>query len=209
MSDPVWYENFQILVDKNRVFEFWPGNDMSYTEKINASTRFLIYAGIGNSLIKNDIFPLLVSLILVALMATLVKKNLVRKKKRNHIRKHLNPEQTVKIESNCRKPTENNPFANVLMTDYANPNLPEACAYEDVKGQTWGTYFANFKQNEYDIYNKEHSQRQFYTMPVSTIPNDQNGFASWLFANNDTCKSNPAKCNPIHQSSGGGGGSFS
>ena len=205
MTDPIWYENFKILMDKDRLLEFWPGKDMTYSEKINASTRFLIYAGFGNSLIKNDVFPLLVSLILVALMATLVKKDILKKKKRNHIKKHLNPQQTVKIENNCRRPTENNPFANVLLTDFSNPDMPEACPYDDVKHERHGLYFSNLKQNEYDIYDNQHSQRQFYTMPVSTIPNDQNGFASWLFANNGTCKSNQSKCNPIHQSSGGGG----
>ena len=31
-----------------------------------------------------------------------------------------------------------------------------------------------------DIYNRISSERQFYTTPNTTVPNDQTGFAKWL-----------------------------
>ena len=30
--------------------------------------------------------------------------------------------------------------------------------------------------------------RQFYTMPISSVPNDQTAFANWLYGTENTCK---------------------
>ena len=39
-----------------------------------------------------------------------------------------------------------------------------------------------------DIYSKYNSQRQFYTMPNTSIPNKQKEFALWLYNRGPTCK---------------------
>ena len=39
-----------------------------------------------------------------------------------------------------------------------------------------------------------HMQRQFYTMPSTTIPNDQTGFAKFLYQLPTTCKEDSAQC---------------
>ena len=41
-----------------------------------------------------------------------------------------------------------------------------------------------------NIFSKNNSQRQFYTTPVTTIPNDQKSFANWLYKTPPTCKEN-------------------
>ena len=52
--------------------------------------------------------------------------------------------------------------------------------------------FTNFNKNLYrdltDVYGKNNSQRQFYTTPITTVPNDQNSFANWLYRSEKTCK---------------------
>ena len=46
-----------------------------------------------------------------------------------------------------------------------------------------------------DIYNKRASQRQFFTMPYTTFPNDSGNFAKWLYGRPPTCKEgNGAQC---------------
>jgi hypothetical protein len=45
-----------------------------------------------------------------------------------------------------------------------------------------------------DLFNRNTSQRQFYTTPVTTIPNDQTGFARWLYKLPETCKENQSNC---------------
>jgi hypothetical protein len=45
-----------------------------------------------------------------------------------------------------------------------------------------------------DVFGKMNSQRQFYTMPNTTIPNAQDDFAKWLYANPKTCKEDQEFC---------------
>ena len=56
----------------------------------------------------------------------------------------------------------------------------------------------NFDNNLYkdidDIFGKMNSQRQFYTMPSTTIPNDQESFAKWLYLSPKTCKEDQDYC---------------
>jgi len=39
-----------------------------------------------------------------------------------------------------------------------------------------------------DLFNRRNSQRQFYTMPNTSIPNKQGDFAKWLYDRGPTCK---------------------
>ena len=51
----------------------------------------------------------------------------------------------------------------------------------------------NLYRDEGDIFDNYHSQRSFYTMPVTTIPNKQTEFAEWLYKMPKTCKDGNAK----------------
>ena len=88
---------------------------------------------------------------------------------------------------------------NVLMNDYVhNPKRPEACnVSKPVVEKKIKQYFENdLYMNIDDVFNKNSSYRQFYTTPSTTIPNDQEGFAKWLYFSEDkTCKEgNTKKC---------------
>ena len=37
-------------------------------------------------------------------------------------------------------------------------------------------------------------ERQFYTTPINTIPNDQTEFAKWLYDSGPTCKEKTTEC---------------
>ena len=39
-----------------------------------------------------------------------------------------------------------------------------------------------------DVFMNNSGDRQFYTMPVTDIVNDQTGFAKWLYDRGPTCK---------------------
>ena len=43
-STPFWFDNPNILLDKNYIFEFFPIEPMSYNQKLNAITRIIIGA---------------------------------------------------------------------------------------------------------------------------------------------------------------------
>ena len=45
-SDPFWLNDFKILIEKSRLIEFFPTNDMTISEKLNAITRLMFYISV-------------------------------------------------------------------------------------------------------------------------------------------------------------------
>jgi hypothetical protein len=111
-----------------------------------------------------------------------------------------------KTPINCTRPTIDNPFMNVTMKDYLNidksskmiVDRPEACDINDqgIQKEMNNAFNNNLFKDVNDIFGKMNSQRQFYTMPSTTIPNAQNEFAKWLYLNPKTCKEDQDYCNP-------------
>ena len=52
----------------------------------------------------------------------------------------------------------------------------------------------NLYRDVSDLYQKNNSQRQFYTMPCTDIVNEQTKFAKWLYYTDETCKEKGIKC---------------
>lgn len=99
--------------------------------------------------------------------------------------------------ANCRKPTAENPFANIIFTDYLDAkNLPVPCNSDDgdVPQQMQQLYNSTIYRNLSDVFERENSQRVFMTMPIQTVPNDQTDFANWLYNSPTTCHENTGSC---------------
>ena len=94
-----------------------------------------------------------------------------------------------KKDTECRPPSLNNPFMNVLLSD--DRTVDEACKYtKETRAQIDSAFNSNLYQDVDDVYGTNNSQRQFYTMPSTTIPNNQDQFAKWLYKTGPTCKEN-------------------
>ena len=100
------------------------------------------------------------------------------------------------------KPSYDNPFMNPTLLDIKNN--PEREAYskksfidnDEIKQQIEDKFNYNLYQDANDVFGKSNSQRQFYTTPVTTIPNKQDDFAQWLYGKPQTCKENNGlQCN--------------
>ena len=92
--------------------------------------------------------------------------------------------KTEKSASDCIYPKENNPFMNVLMNEYVeNPQRNEACDVDDVqvKNLINDKYYKDAYREIDDVFDKKSSFRNFYTMPNTTIPNNQEDYANWLY----------------------------
>jgi len=101
------------------------------------------------------------------------------------------PKITVNEENGklCQLPDSNNPFMNVLISDYSNrATRPEACTTEVAKESTENHFNTHLYKNVNDIWNKNNSQRQFYTNPSTTIPNDRSSFMKWCWKTTAVCK---------------------
>lgn len=103
--------------------------------------------------------------------------------------------QPAKAE--CTKSTPDNPFGNMLLSDLAtNPGRAPACKYDDQKDLVRSNFNIGLVRNAYDVYEKENSQRQWMTMPVTTSAPDTIAFAQFCYGNagRPTCKEDPSRC---------------
>lgn len=103
----------------------------------------------------------------------------------------------------CTAPTVDNPFMNATMKDYMNfdsngsiVDRPPACDPNDptVKNEIETNFNNNLFKDVNDVFGKSNSQRQFFTMPYTTVPNKQDEFARWLYLSPATCKENQDNC---------------
>jgi hypothetical protein len=101
------------------------------------------------------------------------------------------------INNTCRKPTVDNPFTNIVFSDYLDSsNIAEPCNIDNKNIQTdmQNLYNSSIYRNIEDVFERENSQRMFYTVPIRTVPNDQTEFANWLYKSSPTCKENSQNC---------------
>ena len=113
----VWFDNPSLLFQKKEVFKFWPHPDQSFEDRINASSRFIIYAICGLYLVKRDTRIIVLGLVALAGLYFLYNAPTNDSKRTNS-----------PVQGPCQKPTMENPMGNVLLTDYiTNPQRPPAC----------------------------------------------------------------------------------
>lgn len=89
-------------------------------------------------------------------------------------------------------PNAKNPFMNVLLDEIQyNPTRAAAASVSDpTVSTTLDDYFrVQWVSDPTDVFGKSQSQRQFYTMPSTSIPNDQASYQNWLYRiPGKTCK---------------------
>lgn len=121
----------------------------------------------------------------------------VKKEKKNKEKKVTWEKNQLYVKDTCRKPTPDNPFTNIVFADYLDANkLTEPCNSDDpeISNQMQNMYNSTIYRNLSDVWERENSQRMFYTTPIQTIPNNQTDFANWLYKTGPTCKENSEYC---------------
>lgn len=207
VNDPYWIQNPMILIDPDRLTYFYPKTSMTLGEKINSIIRLGFYIGVVLSIVyKNYLFFYIP---IVVMVGSIIVYYSHPPKVRESYHHNLPPPQpnrsydelvkevqeSQKEPEKCIAPTEDNPFMNFLLAD--DRKRPEACHQSDpdIKEKIENNFQKNLFMDVTDIYNKRHSQREFYTMPSTTVPNDQDTFAKWLYGLPPTCKEgNGAMC---------------
>lgn len=210
-SDPFWYEEPYIIIQKNRLTEFFPCSDQTLSERFNALVRLGLYCSVILYYYHKDIkyFGILIgALLLTYFVYTNSPKENIKKIISNELEHKTDELEYAPVENleneKCTKPTLDNPFMNVTMKDFMNINQetqaivdrPPACdtTDPDVKQSMDEMFNHNLFKDVNDVFGKINSQRQFYTMPSTTIPNAQDEFARWLYLNPKTCKEDQEFC---------------
>ena len=188
IDDPFWGDDPKILLNYSRLIEFVPTKVMSVKERLNALSRFMIYLGIGLALTYRDIIMFYVPIVGLSLLWGVNKYIPTPASSESQAGGHGD------VDGNgnpCQRPTKDNPFMNVLLTDYVdNPTRPPACDVEnpDVMDEIEKMYATGLYKDVDDVWNKNNSQRQYYTNPSTTIPNDRDSFMKWCYDIPYVCK---------------------
>lgn len=176
MKEEIWYKNPYILFKNFK--EFFPQKNMNETQKLNAITRFAIYYAVIIIVLNLDTKWLAVPLCLLILTVFFSYSENFSEEKVNK----------------CTMPTKENPFMNFTTGDLINnPNRPAAC--QDVKAEQLKMYRSNnIFLDLNDLWGTNISDRNFYTMPSTTIVNNQQDFGKFLYGDFGKCKSEGKDC---------------
>ena len=175
-----WLKDPANLFGKDTWTRFVPVDSMTVPEALNAVVRFTVYFGILITMITGETNYLLFIPVVMAMTVALV---------------HLYPTTQVLKESYTNKgqhatPTSSNPFMNVLFTDYvddvgrvpAPPNINKPSVKESINEAFSVTH--DLFMDTSDKYGLAQSARQFVTQASTTIPNDLEGFQTFLNKDN-------------------------
>jgi hypothetical protein len=191
-TNKLWFEEPSILVNEWK--HFFPTNNLSRNQKINAIARFGIYYAILILLFKQSSKWLSISIVLVTISCYL------------GYYESFENDLPIEKKEKCTPPTKNNPFMNFTLGDYiSNPDRPNACPFDKVKDDIRNEFRKDIVPDPADLWGKNISDRQFFTMPWTTLTNDQSGFAKWLYGDSGECKNLGKNCdknrdNRYHQS---------
>lgn len=191
-SDPFWYDDVGVLFRHDRLTDFFPCSSQTPAEQFNSVTRFCLYAGIILSVGRRTLRFAMVALLLVTVLYLGAKNTAVKGMFFRPPGEKVSRTEGMATHA-CQAPTKENPFSNVLLTDYQDrPDRPPACS----PGATSeALFYEGLFMNTTDVYNRQVNSRQFYSTPNTQIPNDQTGFAEWLYRDpSPTCKESGLVC---------------
>lgn len=197
VKEPFWFEDPRVLFIKGAWRRILPAKgDMN--AMLNTVMRWTIYISLVLYLWKRSI-TFLFAIPAVGIVSYLVWWNETRKQRilekfiiEDGEQVYMDPDEG--IHRTVVYPTIDNPFMNPLLTDYIDrPNRIAANNTTDdmrrsLREEINQKFYFNLYRDVDDIWEKDNSQRQFYTMPATTIPNDQGTFAEWCYGRVPTCK---------------------
>lgn len=171
----IWYKDPVFAFGPNELHMFFPTRKMTLQQQLNSVMRLSIYWSIAVTFIKRDVRYML-PLVLTALVTFAVNEAFVSRGV-----DRMAEQYTGHIAAPCVPPTDNNPHMNVMLGDYIDmPNRPSACDVTNpVVKQAVRANTPDLPQD--DPFADGRMDRQFYTMPSTTIPNDQTGYRNFLF----------------------------
>jgi hypothetical protein len=211
---PFWSDNPNIILNTSYLFEFFPTDSMSYSQKLNAISRLVIVLAIIGFILTRSFRVLIISAITLFSLHLIYghhiksdnsEKDLEGFSLNNPALDMLNDMNKPTSSEVFDTPTPENPFSNVLMNDYDyNPNKKPAppIAKPEVTDNIFTdakTMVQKMNPGQPNIADKlfrdlgeqfvfEQSLRPFYSTASTTIPNDQAGFADFCYGSMISCK---------------------
>lgn len=204
--DIFWIQHPSILINREQITKIIPMEKMTMNEKLNALSRLVILLTIIGFTFNQTYKVLLSGAITLAVICILylVKQNIDKQKLNKQ--EGFSPEKSyIDNKNNYQHPTVDNPTMNVLLTQIADEPDRKAAALlylpevEQKANDSVKTFLTTSSFNDKTIDQKlfkdlgdswgfEQSMRQWYSNPVTTIPNDQEAFGKFLYGDMVSCK---------------------
>ena len=213
LCTPGWWEDPRVLVTDSWL-AMWKrrstGRPPCFTERVNALTRTAIViflVALTFSLYNHDLFTTMTYSVILGLIITL--PDIVDMVKAPYIQEQfvasigpskvpiagvpiVGADDTYDDGDSMTLPSPRNPFMNVLIDEIkSNPGRAQAAPVDTpVVKATLDDYFrVNWFSDPTDVFGRNQSQREFITMPSTTIPNDRESYQNWLYKiPGKTCK---------------------
>ena len=196
--EKIWFQDPTGFIGPLNYDRFFPSKEMAFVEQLNSLMRFSIYFSLLVFVIRKETNIFFIPVFMAGFTYMLFSVDTKNKQREKFYMKQKQLEKDPHTKELCAAPTKENPFMNVLVSDYAiNPQRKKACSITEgkAKGKVKKLFENNLYRDVSDIYNKNASDRNFYTTPITTIPNDQNAFAQYCFGTEKSCKQgNGTRC---------------
>ena len=182
----MWYDDPRGFLRDDRIARFVPETNTSIESQLNAVMRFSLYLSVIVAVYRRSLAPaVLVLATSAAATYALGRAESARGADTRERMAALELQVDPATKKLCTRPTVDNPYMNVLLSDYSRfPDRPNACdmARADVSERAEQLAAHNLYVDSDDVYGRRASSTsQFYTNPSTSIPNDQSAFAEWLY----------------------------
>lgn len=173
MQELIWYKDVASFITKDNFLTVIPSKNQTYAGQLNSLLRLSLYYSVIVSLIKQHIEYLIIPVLVAGVIYLLY----------DNFRTVGMETLSVKEQnSKCIKPSKQNPFMNLLNSD--KRTRKPAC--DPLNDETKSDINEKFNRSIFkdidDVWERNNAGRNFYTMPSTTVPNDQTGFAEWLYS---------------------------
>ena len=190
-----WSKDPSVLL--NDLASFYPTSIQSRAEKLNSLVRLSFYISIILSIYHSN--PKFMYILIFILLITLLI--------------YTETNTTENFTESCTRPSIANPLMNFTMGEFLNTtsegdiidrNPSCSNSIPKIKQEIDESFNNNLYKDVGDLFGKNNSQRQFYTMPNTNLVNDRDSFSNWLYGNKDdtTCKdqwnSNGTNCSRLN-----------
>jgi hypothetical protein len=162
----IWYRDIGDAFGRDNAHKFVPLRTMNLTQQLNATFRLATYYSAAMVLLTRNpghLTAAVLTAVLTAAIHELAAKELF----------------LSRTAEECVQPTRRNPYMNVSLADReTNPGRGAACdpLAPAVKRRVELMDSAPLTDGPYDS-----AGSRWYTMPVTTVPNDQEGYARALY----------------------------
>lgn len=207
-SDNIWFKDPKVLFLRERIAEFFPNEDMTTVEKLNALMRMTIYMGVLLAVLCRNYLYLYIPVICAGLTWAIYSVQ-IQSGADDKERLFTNSKGILKKndecivdsvnDGECVTPTIDNPFMNYNKITSDRNREPACVSYDKpvLKEKIESNFNVNLYRDVGDLYGKRNSQREYYTTPGSVFSGgvgDQTSFAKWCYQSPPTCKEDGLQC---------------